>query len=235
MKLKSSKFNFAAFSLIFLALFVLDFYTGYIESAPVFLSYLSSFVRDGVFVIAALMLSLIPARRFRCVGTKKCALILLFASFAPLFYLLPSAYVRLTLLGARLTEAILYSLLLLFVFLILSYAALFLLTFVFIFSFRKFSKNGENQAINLMEKCNTGPIYTMENALDKSIFLFALIPNIILLIFELYDSTVYLVNYFETIRIGELIYMLSRYVFIFALYLLSVFSVKKILKNTEAK
>ncbi len=218
----------------------LIFYLGvYVGAMPTAVTYVSLFVRDFALFVIPLLLSLALAAVYVGGKIKRTLIYALYLSLARLAYALPSYYVTYSLDGAPLPQAALLLLIQAVLSLLISYAVLLLLLFTLVFAYGKLTKNSGSPCAALDKKCDTGSYFDLHEPLNLAYFATAGVMFVFYLIREMLDTVPYLINYAGSYRLGEIIYISVRYVFIlasfiFSYWLLSLYRDKVICKISKA-
>lgn len=201
-------------ALFYLITFFIYYIPAYLFKAPEAVIYAAAFIRDFALALFPLLLSLVLVKVF---ATRKIKGTLLYGiplALPILAYALPYYYVYFIDLGYRSSDALILLLMQIPLSLIPSYVKQFSMCLIFLLFHKKISSKIPSYEVDLTKKLDTGAVVSIDEPITVSIFASAFLTFAISLIGEIYDTVIYLKNYYPSYRTEEIIYIVIKYIFI---------------------
>ncbi len=213
--------------------FLLYYISTYVTESEAMI-YISSYFSEISYMLLPLITSAFALCTYKERGFGKAMLVAIPFSITEFLYLFPYRTFELAYQGYEITVTLLFAILIALITIILNYLKALFLLFIIIFLTRIFAKRNSKAKSNFKESFSGGGAFDFSPPETKGIFGASLTVFIFAITSEIIDTVSFLINYSGTYRTSEILYMLFRYIFIFAMLIIShalAYYVKSCAKN----
>ena len=222
----------------YLLTFIIFYLPNYVLELPLAFNFTSVYLKD--FVLSYLVPSLLCTAlvvEYGVRGVRGALLKAIPLSLTYICFCVPNYYIELMSTGSYTTlDALLLVLIGSVLSLIVFYASITLLCLCCVSVCKRRAKIFEEECPDFAKKCDTGSLFSIREPMNAGTLASVCVLFIIAVGGELFDTVSYLVAYAGTYRIGEVIYICTRYVFHAAALLCSFVAAKytrELLKEDE--